>query len=110
MVEYKHKNDIIEIVTPVDVEAGIPTNFNNVFSTPVIPITDGKVGDTVAFYNKGIISVPIKDADAIAFGDDIFWVNADKIGSTSGDFVIGMALSEKASGVAGNVDVVLYGA
>ena len=108
MVEYKHKNDIIEIVTPVDVEAGIPTNLG-VLSSGIIPITDGKVGDLVAFYNKGVVSVPIKDADAVALDDDVFWSIADGIGSTSGDILIGLPISEKASGVVGNVDVMLYG-
>ena len=110
IVEHKHKDDIIEIVTPVDVEAGIPVAVTGGGSYGIVPITDGVVGELVAFYNTGVVSVEVKDADAVSLGDEISWINAGKIGSSSGDFEIGVAISEKASGVAGRVDVVLYGA
>jgi len=110
IVEYKHKSDIVEVVTPVDVEAGIPVDAAGM-GYGLIPTTDGVAGELVAFYNKGVVSVEVKDADTVSLGDNISWINADKIGTSgSGDLDIGTAISEKASGVAGRVDVVLYGA
>jgi predicted RecA/RadA family phage recombinase len=100
------KGDVIDIVLIADVNGGDPVDFG---SRVGIASTGGKAGETIALQIEEVFQFTAVDADVIVLGTKMYVDSTGLLATTdnSTNRYIGEAVTEKAGGVAGTVNVKL---